>query len=238
MNKITYTCCSTLLVIAWFNAPSNASESIIENKVELIQRTKNAVKEDLSNLDLRNFSLAGLNAKSCNFTQALLGTIDPAQTDFYNACFIGAQIDNKDELRDSFPTFNVPGRIDSVRHLNKCIDVNNIAFSERMLNNYISSAQAGDPLALFMVAYLYDTQGPCEQEEEACSFYLKAANQGVVEAYNNLGWMYENKRGTSNKSSEKAWEYYKKAAHHPKGNFNMTRLTALAFKDAPTQYAV
>nr|MBA2307019.1 sel1 repeat family protein [Candidatus Dependentiae bacterium] len=236
MNKILYIYCSTFLAVVGFLLPSNAAESIIETKFEQVQRTKTALNDDLSNQDLRNFSLVGLNAKSCNFTKALLGVIDPAQTDFYNACFIGATIDNRDELRESFPTFNVPGRIESIMYDNECIHLKTTDFSEAMLSSYCSSAQSGDPLALFMLAYWYETNGTREQEEQACSFYLKAGSKGIIEAYNNLGWMYENKRGTSDKSTEKAWEYYNKAAHHPKGNFNMTRLTALAFKDAPAQY--
>ncbi|MBA3751794.1 SEL1-like repeat protein [Candidatus Dependentiae bacterium] len=210
----------------------------MESKVELIQRTKNAIKEDLSNQDLQNFSLAGCNAKSCNFTQTLLGIIDPTQTDFYNACFIRAKIENKNELKESSPLFNVLGRIDSIKDGNQCIEGKNISFTEEINSHYQARAKEGDPIGLFMLAYLYETYGTREQEETACSLYLKSATKGTVEAYNNVGWMYENKRGTSDKSSEKAWEYYKKASAHPKGNFNMTRLTALAFKDAPAQYAV
>ena len=230
----TYSC--IFLGVVGFHLPNNASECLIESNLEHLQQTKESIKGDFKNQDLRNFSLRGSIVKSSDFTKTLLGVVDPAHTDFYNACFTGAKIDNKDELRGSFPLFNVPGRIDTLIDGQECIDCRTISFSEDIQAQYRS--RLDDAIGLFVLAYLYETYGTREQEEEACSLYLKAANKGLVEAYNNIGWMYENKRGTSYKSTETALEYYKKASAHPKGNFNMARLTALSFNDAPTQYAL
>ena len=216
--------------------PTSILQNNDETKLEELQRTKRVIKSDFAKEDLRTISLEGCVVKSCTFTKALLGKVDPTKTDFYNACFLGALIDNKEELRESCPTFNVPGRIDRVKDGDSWIEGLTASYAE--IESYRSRVLLNDPIGLFMTAYLYETYGTREQEEEACSLYLKAARKGLVEAYNNLGWMYENKRGTSDKSTETAWEYYKKASAHPKGNFNMARLTALAFKDAPTQYAL
>ena len=218
MKKIIFIC----YMFLWSCFLSNASENVLdlvipsnaaledarETKLEELQRTKCVIKGDFTNQNLTIFSLDGCIVKSGNFAKAILGVVDPTKTDFYNACLIGAMIDNKVALRDSFPTFNVTGRIDRIEDGNKSIDGLTVPYSE--IESYRVRARLDDPIGLFMTAYLYETYGTREQEEEAGSLDLKAARKGLLEAYNNLGWMYENKRGTSDKIEKQRGNTIKK----------------------------
>lgn len=73
------------------------------------------------------------------------------------------------------------------------------------------AADAADPEAIHRLAYLYEMPGPLQDEEQACSWYVKAADLGNPESAHNLALRYASDRN-SDDSQRTARHYYEIAA--------------------------
>lgn len=81
------------------------------------------------------------------------------------------------------------------------------------LEELISFAQKGEPEAQYDLGlnYALGKRGLPQNYAEALKWYRKAADQGLAEAYNNLGRLYEKGRGVPQNYAE-ALKWYRKAA--------------------------
>lgn len=81
-----------------------------------------------------------------------------------------------------------------------------------LLHNLRRSAEGGDPIAQFKLATLYyEGKGISRDDEEAATWYFKAAQQEHVEAQFALGVMYEKGEGVE-RNDDKAYKWLSLAA--------------------------
>ena len=180
-------------VLAWASGEVRDLPAPAVKDVDKLQQIKVLHKGNFRKEDFRNRSIVGCKIKAGDFTAAQFGVLDLTDVDYYNACFRGAKIENLEDIFHRYPTFNVMGRIDKIMQGDEYNDVSIISFDE--LPRYRERAAQEDPVACFITAYLYETFGTLEQEKIAYKLYDEASKRGLLEAYNNLGWMNENRRG-------------------------------------------
>jgi hypothetical protein len=72
-------------------------------------------------------------------------------------------------------------------------------------------AEQGDPDAQMLLGLVFKTERIPQDYQEDIKWYKKAAEQGVTQAQNNLGWMYEHGQGVQ-LNFEEAAKWYKKSA--------------------------
>lgn len=86
-----------------------------------------------------------------------------------------------------------------------------------------AKAEAGDPVAMFGLAILYESGKDVPIDRvEAAKWYLRSAEAGFAEAQNSIGSMYQAGQGVE-KDFKKAREWYEKAASqgHIEGTHNL-----------------
>lgn len=84
----------------------------------------------------------------------------------------------------------------------------------------------------FLLGLWYEKE---KKYEVAWDFYTKAAIQGYIETYNNLGCLLEESCVSPKENNRHPYEYYKVSKPHPTGQFNLTRLWA-KYKQDPNAY--
>lgn len=99
----------------------------------------------------------------------------------------------------------------------------NPPLNEAEISAVRSKAELGDPAAQFALGQAYDFgTGIAQNDNQACNWYRKAAEQAYAPAQNSLGVMYRTGRGVE-QSKEQAVEWYRKAArqNYGKAMFNL-----------------
>jgi hypothetical protein len=107
----------------------------------------------------------------------------------------------------------IPGQLTILTYGNKVI---NLALLKE--KDLLSLLDSSDPLSLLKKAFISEMYAESPFAEDlAMELYEKAGEKGILEAYNNLGWMHEMGRGTQKRNLYKASACYKKLQPSPKG---------------------
>ena len=98
---------------------------------------------------------------------------------------------------------------------------------EAQLKEIRIQSQLGIPGAQFDLANYYELQGSDNDLKQAIELYELAANQGLKEAQNAIGLMYDEGKGVT-EDDAKAIEWYQKSADqgHAEAQFNLANMYA------------
>lgn len=144
------------------------------------------------------------------------------------------------------------GRISILRVDGQDLDVAAIPYSQ--VEHYRRQAEESTgregSIAGFITAYLYETGGDITQEMEAVRYYT---NANIPEAFNNLAWMQENRKGGTTFDLSSIKQYYLRAktdleaevnrglinsAAIDKAAYNLLRYRAIYQNDIESMYAL
>ncbi|WP_051908718.1 pentapeptide repeat-containing protein [Candidatus Odyssella acanthamoebae] len=185
---------------------------------------------DLEGADLRGANLRGANLKGAKLEGANL----------YGADLSGAQ--GIEGLRlPNLSLLQAPGRIHRIQTGTSILDLRDYGPRDIAYFSPTLSFLSPSPINAFALGYLHEIYG--DNPEIAYEFYKQAANEGVREAMNNLGWMCENGYGLISPDRGRAERHYEDAqdgqGHFlPMAKFNFRRIVANYSDDPGAQYCL
>ncbi len=203
------------------NFHSHNRELLTDHHKELL-RSKNCNGANFQRVSLVGFDLTNVSFKGTNLMEADLRGVDIIPHNFYCARLQGAQFTNLFEIIKVYPLFGVPGRIHLLKLQEGEVDLLLLKWQDKE-NIEKLLAQERDAVNLFKLAFILETFGDEKEEARAADLYKEAGLKGLIEAYNNLGWMSENGRGGMKANPKLALEYYSKSKQHSVTRFNIAR---------------
>lgn len=130
----------------------------------------------------------------------------------------------KSEITGSYKKLQIGNKSANVSEFDSAMGLFNSGNYEKANELFQQLAIRGDARAQFTLALMYGSgQGVQEDHKQSVDWCKKAAEQGLVEAQNFLGKIYENGIGGVNQDYKQAVEWYRKAAFqgYPEAQSNL-----------------